>query len=424
MKSRKTLYVLLGSVLLIAVILSAAGYLIHSLPTVETEEEVSNEEEPGRKRKKPTLGTLEDEEVEVGIEPYTFSKAKKQSVGKVQDVNQGEVSEGYHSIDEVYPYLKTTGRTVLTDAGLCLDWSNASFTMRGNFDGEVKMQMRFIGGSSQIYGYLYVYVDGNEESPRIIKANNGVSWYTLANVSKGYHTIQVVKINEAQFGVMDVIAFDFMGTLQEKAEKSAIQMEFIGDSITCGADMIESAINTVDAQNGQKTYAALTAKALNADASFISAAGYRLCYCDDGNTKMVLPNIYGKASGIRENANMGNNGDWDFASNKTDVVVINLGTNDTVLVNKGRGEEITSAALSFLKVVREKNPNAIIVWCYGAMTDVGSAEIQAAINTFGDAKTYFLDVTQNNNGLASHPNEEGHQIIANELIAFLKSKLG
>lgn len=429
MKSRKRILVLLGSVAAIVMICLGSVCLAYNLRPKTTDSDTPNIEEPKndekttRPRKNPTIGTGEESEEKTEIEPYEFSSVKQESAGNPKDVEQGIRQEGNYTAAEVFPYLQVTGRTVLTGAGICLDWSNASFTMTGKFNGEVKIRMRFTGISSQTYGYLYVYVDGDENSPRIIKAENGMSWYTLANLNDGNHSLRVVKINEAQFGVMDITEFQFNGTLEKSKNTGRLQMEFIGDSITCGADMIESAVNTVDAENGQKNYGTLTAKALNADASFISASGYRLSYCDDGNKKMVLPNLYEKVSGIRENANLGTNGQWDFASHKMDIVVINLGTNDQVLVDKGRGNELKAAAVSFLKTVREKNPDALIVWCYGAMTDVGAEELKAAVAEFGDADIYFLMVTQNNSGLADHPNAAGHQVIAQELTAFLKDKL-
>lgn len=379
--------------------------------------------EENRPPKKPNILIPTEAEEDPTIADYEFSGTGSGYAGNVEDVNQGQLPENYYTAAQVFPYVSTTGRTVLMDNVIALDWSNASFTMAGTFEGVVRAKLNFIGGSNQICGYLYVIVDGQVDSTRIIRVDSNTQWYTLANLEKGAHTIRVVKVNEAQMGVIDILAFEFNGSLQAAQKKDTLKIEFVGDSITCGADMIESAADKVTAQDATKSYAALTAEALGAEASFVSASGYRLTYADDGNTKMVLPNIYKQVSGIRNYMGVGDNGNWDFEANPVDVVVVNLGTNDSVLLSLGRGNEITDAAVAFLKTIRKNNPNAMIVWCYGAMVSEGAAEIQAAVEQLADPYIYYLNVSQNNDGLADHPNAAGHQQIARELTAFLQDKL-
>lgn len=423
MKLRNILQLLCSLVLVLGILLCITACRTDG--TIETPETEPGETQGSENTppKKPTILIPTEPEAEPTIADYNFSGTGTGYAGNVEDVNQGQLPANYHTAAQVFRYLSTTGRTVLMDDAIALDWSNASFTMAGTFDGEVRVKLNFIGGSNQINGYLHVIVDEDVESPRIIRVDSNTQWYTLGYLEKGEHTIRVVKVNEAQMGVIDVLALEFNGTLKEAPKTDNLKIEFIGDSITCGADMIETAVDKVTAEDGTKSYGALTAAALNAQASFISASGYRLTYCDDGNTRMVLPGIYEQVSGIRNYMGAGDNGAWDFAADPADVVVINLGTNDSVLISLDRGEEITSAAVEFLKTVRKHNPDAVIVWCYGAMLSEGAEEIQAAITELADPNIYYLNVTQNNDGLADHPNAAGHQLIAQELTAFLQSKL-
>lgn len=425
MKTRSILKILCAMVLVLCFLACMAACNPQEKEPTEAPETEPAATQPSETTppKKPTILIPTEPEAEPTIPDYDFSGTGTGYAGDVEKVNQGQLPENYHTAAQVFPLLATTGRTVLMDDAIALDWSNASFTMAGTFDGEVKAKLNFIGGSNQTSGFMYVIVDEDVESPRIIRVDGKTQWYTLGYLEKGEHTIRVVKVNEAQMGVIDFLAFEFNGTLIKAEELDTLKIEFIGDSITCGADMIESAVDKVSAQDGTKSYAALTAETLGAEASFVSASGYRLTYCDDGNTKMVLPGIYTQVSGIRNYMGAGDNGAWNFAANPTDVVVVNLGTNDSVLVTLGRGDEIKNAATVFLKTIRKNNPDAIIVWCYGAMLKEGAGEIQAAIQQLADPNVYYLDVTQNNDGLADHPNAAGHERIAQELTAFLLSKL-
>lgn len=423
MKKRNILQLLCSALLVFSLMLSMAACETEKPAETPETDPVENQSGETTPPKKPTILIPTEPEAEPTIADFNFSGTGSGYAGKIEDVNQGQLPENYHTAAQVFPYLATTGRTVLMGDAIALDWSNASFTMAGTFEGEVRVKLNFIGGSNQINGYLYAIVDEDAESPRIIRVDSKTQWYTLGYLEKGEHTIRVVKVNEAQMGVIDILAFEFNGTLQEAPKQEGLKIEFIGDSITCGADMIESAVDKVTAEDSTKSYAALTANAMDAQASFVSASGYRLTYCDDGNTKMVLPGIYEQVSGIRNYMGAGDNGAWDFAADPADVVVINLGTNDSVLVSLDRGEEIKTAAVEFLKTVRGHNPDALIVWCYGAMLSEGEKQIQAAIAELADGNIYYLGVTQNNDGLAEHPNAAGHQLIAQELTAFLKSKL-
>lgn len=361
-----------------------------------------------------------------GIESYDFSSG----FSHITADGDGSVYQGSTSDEEVtltaaeaFPYLYTTGRTVLAESGICLDWTGSSIKMTGNFSREIKCKITFAGLNKQRYAYLYIIVDGNIKSPRIIKLINGTQRYTIANVSAGEHTLEIIRITEAANGIADVKEFSFSGKLNKAKSTYSKKIEFIGDSITCGAQMDNTADNDADAENGFKSYAMITARNLNAEPSVFSAAGYRLTYADGGKDHLVIPNLYSSVNKIASLQNYRIEQKWDFANNQMDAVVINLGTNDTVLVDLGRKDEIENAAEKFIKTIRGYYPDAVIVWCYGMMSNKGSEQIKQAINNCADPDVYYLELPQNNGGLANHPNEEGHAAAAAVLTSFLQEKL-
>lgn len=88
---------------------------------------------------------------------------------------------------------------------------------------------------------------------------------------------------------------------------------------------------------------------------------------------------------------------------KPQVVVINLGTNDWARTQA----EIQENVRGLLALVRQKNPDAAIVWAYGAMDHdhPSVAWIKAAVETFArqDKNAYFVHLPENTSGWATTP---------------------
>ena len=66
----------------------------------------------------------------------------------------------------------------------------------------------------------------------------------------------------------------------------------------------------------------------------------------------------------------------------SDVVVINLGTNDNGGTRGGvpiTNTEMANEAVAFLTLVREKNPDAVIIWHYGMMGSNRAAAFEDAV---------------------------------------------
>ncbi len=234
-------------------------------------------------------------------------------------------------------------------------------------------------------------------------------------------TVKVIHLSEANNGAVGIseikVDSDVKAPVIPAAEKE-LRIEFIGDSITCaygveGSSAYESFKTTTE--NFMKSYAYLTAQKLGADYSAVSYSGHGIIsgYTSDGtkNSEALLPPYYeqyGKQTEYSEK--------WDFTKAPNDVVVINLGTNDSSYATgdhfEERAQEYCDEYEKFLETVRKNNPDAYIICTLGTM---GAADlypyIEQAVSAFkektGDERisSYLSAVQSADNGYGSdwHP---------------------
>ena len=93
-------------------------------------------------------------------------------------------------------------------------------------------------------------------------------------------------------------------------------------------------------------------------------------------------------------------------------------------------QKVTDGVQNFLTVVREKNPQAVMVWCIGMLggrilplLKQGVEQYKAAT---GDSRVYLLErpaTTPETVGARQHPGVKNHRQAANVLTEFLKDIL-
>ncbi len=225
-----------------------------------------------------------------------------------------------------------------------------------------------------------------------------------------------------------------------------MHIEFIGDSITSGEGLYGNP-NEMDyiTQNfgGTKTYAVMAAEKLNASYDVISQCGWGVSYGWNGSTYMALPLHYCNVCSLmegRRQQDLGATDAYDF-ERKTDVVVVNLGTNDngglpqtTYIGNKEA--KIVEDTYNFLKTIRIKNPEAKILWTWGMISiDKAPALIQQGIEKYkadtNDNKVYTivldsmesLEHTDEDKGSRNHPGPSTHKAAAEKIADFIKQNM-
>ncbi len=235
-------------------------------------------------------------------------------------------------------------------------------------------------------------------------------------------TVKVMHLSEANNGAIGVKSCAVKSSAAQPVRPTAkkdLSIEFIGDSITC-AYGVEAETQYVGfstaTENFTLSYAYLTAQLLDADYSAVSYSGHGIIsgYSNDGTaqTDSLVPDVYTQVG--KQDAY---SAEWDFAANPSDVVVLNLGTNDDSYATKDletRGPEYQKGYEAFLKQIRAKNPDASIICTLGIM---GCEElypyIEKAVANVGDKKiTCYQSPTQKSSdgyGADWHPSPVTHQ---------------
>ncbi|NLN82564.1 MAG: hypothetical protein GX136_08485 [Clostridiales bacterium] len=176
--------------------------------------------------------------------------------------------------------------------------------------------------------YLGVLLDGNtkpEEMYVFPIDREGWNYYPLAqSLPEGRHSVQLVKLSETHHSVVKVKSLTMNGELIKPALVNCAcrirTIEFIGDSITAGFGInckTEDGPFCPKEQDGWRSYAALTARQLNARFFVIAHSGWGVYKSPYGER---MPDIYEYTYDKGEY--------WDFLSNPVDLVVVNLGTKD------------------------------------------------------------------------------------------------
>lgn len=306
----------------------------------------------------------------------------------------GEFAEQVINIsDENVKYI---GRNIYEDniAWLVQSGSAIEFTVTGK-SAEITINGDSFIESDEKYRPRYaVIVDGEIIIDELLSVNEKSVELFSGDVSRT-SVVKVIHLSEANNGAVGVSNIKVNSDVPAPVaptEKKDLQIEFIGDSITCaygveGKDQYENFKTSTE--NFMKSYAYLTAQQLGADYSAVSYSGHGIIsgYSQNGDreTGSLIPDYYdyvGKLGSYKV--------PWDFESNEKDVVVINLGTNDDTYVGKDletRGKEFAEEYVKFLTHVHEKNPNAYIICTLGTM---GCTElypyIEQAVEEF--SKTY------------------------------------
>ncbi len=320
--------------------------------------------------------------------------------------------------------IQYTGRVDFTDPKRPKFWSPGVY-VQARFQGSdcaVVINDEVLYGTS--HNYLEIAVD--DRPPFRVQTQGASSTIPVARgLSPGAHTVTICKDTESGIGYLELVGFQCQGLLP-LPPKPFRKLEFIGDSITCGAssDLSEKPCGQgqwYDQHNAYLSYGPTTARALGAQWQVTAVSGIGLMHSCCGMT-ITMPQVFG-AMNLRDGT-----GAWDFRRYQPDAVTICLGQND--------GEQdpaaFDAAYVAFIGQVRTAYPRAQIFCLSSPMADApltaylktNLTRIVDQVNRAGDKKVHtFFFPRSYNGGCGGHPDLAQHRLIAGELTAALKSTL-
>jgi len=321
--------------------------------------------------------------------------------------------------------IQYTGRIDFSNPQKPRFWSPGVY-IKARYRGaycEVVFRDELLWGSYR--NYIEIVIDDTLQYR--VQANGGENNIRVGeSLPKGDHTVLICKDTEAGIGYLEWLGFR-CDTLLPLPEKPGRRIEFIGNSITCGAGIDTGEIlcdsgQWYDQHNAYMSYGPLTARNLNAQWHLTSVSGIGLIHscC---NMTITMPKVFDKISLSQDS------GRWNFDNYIPDVVTICLGQNDGMQDSA----LFCTAYMDFIKTIRGVYPEAEIICLTSPMADDDLTHygrnylhsVVRKVNDKGDLKVHQYCFSRSfNNGCGGHPGKADHVLIAKELTDFIKAITG
>lgn len=248
------------------------------------------------------------------------------------------------------------------------------------------------------------------------------------NQDGGRHRIKILKRSEAQYSTVTVYEVFGDGSFYPVQAEEGLKIAFYGDSITCGLGSLPQEQTATEQEDGLQTYAMLAVRKLGARADICAASGWAIDKADWHTSDMRIPRVFRQYSLYREEVFL-------TEDRETDVVVVNLGTNDYTYYQNHMDEisVFTEKYYAFYRQLRECYPSAEIVFAYGIMNwgnlvnVIGECVEQVRERANSEDKDENVCCLKLHTvsaaeeiGVNGHPSVLGHERAAEDLYEFLR----
>lgn len=323
-------------------------------------------------------------------------------------------------------YINYGGRIIYRNGEAILGYtlSYAGFKVKGRL---ATVDFRTEDNGVENRPGLRVYVDGKIYKEIVLDKPKETIEVYKGDDDKA-HTVKILKITEAAMSFAGISRLSVDGELLP-AEKTddRLKVQFIGDSITCGFGVYAApeAEYTIRDEDGELCYAGVLTKRLNLNAQFVSVSGYGMFVEYTGDPEGVVPRVYDYTNAFYDRDER-----IDHSEFEPDIIVVNLGTNDSGLVGDPTIlHGFLSRYESFLYLLRKEHKNSAILCTIGTlapgMYDHVSKVIEK-VKSQGFEKIYGLELpfhdVEHDGVAAGHPTKITHEKDAKRLEDFLKNE--
>jgi lysophospholipase L1-like esterase len=345
---------------------------------------------------------------------YDRSGSQGQFSGYIDDIKIYNRSYQTVSAGPTSPDIRYYGR-----------WDNSADDTFKSYFGGSYFKVNFTGTTAKIKlaapSDIYVKIDNGDEV--LYKGANGIVDLTPIPLEQGIHFLRVSSSTQNLVIKFQGLILD-EGAVTRQPPESNTLIEFIGDSVTEGY---------LTPRESLTSYAWKAGEILNAEHTQIAYVG--ICLKD--GVKYELERNIGMSKTyfkLQPTETHQYSPDWDSGRYSPDIIVINLGSNDSSA--KVSDSDFEGAYIEFLSNIRTKHPEAeiFVLRTFGSLKQnkvFMAAPTVAAVNSIidqGDNKIHFID-TQGWLTEASdfkdnvHPSEQGHDKAAGKLSEILSPYL-
>jgi lysophospholipase L1-like esterase len=313
--------------------------------------------------------------------------------------------------------------------------SSVSFNFTGN---ECSIALQSVDAYEH-HNYVQLVLDGKYIGKIRIEKGAVQSFPVKVTSNQKEHRLEIYKNTEAHTG--GVLFAGTTAKLTSISFKKKKKIEFIGDSITCGAASDGSDIpcdkgEYYDHHNSYYAYGPILSREIGVNylMSCVSGIGMYRNWNDENKDEAIMPDVYQNLYLTKDPSKP----KYDFAF-QPDIISIALGTND---FSGGDGkkerlpfnpEKYVSNYINFIKMLYKHNPNVQIVITNSPM--VGGEKggvfedcLNKVKNAFANDKAHkpiqiFKFKPMTPQGCSGHPDVADHKVLADEYAPFLKSLL-
>lgn len=326
------------------------------------------------------------------------------------------------------------GRAKVEDGSLRFDWPATYF--RVAFTGK-SLSMR-VSDNKRNYYAVWVDMPTSAEPTRIVevKGNDTIIDLVLAaDVKKSKvkeHQVVIQKRTEAGCGTTTVHAFMTDGRFVQAAPMKERQIEFIGDSYTCGYGVDAPSRKdpfTDETENASRTYASIVSRYFDADYMAIAHSGRGICRNAGSNIPWeVMPDLY-EYTIDRDSTTRWSVEQSEF---RPDITVIYLGTNDFSSYMMPDFNKFRKGYMRMLAEVKANYGEDHPILCVASkVSDYQFVYVRNVVNNCGLKNVHYLGYfpsqhlgTDEDLGAGWHPNYNGQQKIAYSIIPYIATITG